>query len=61
MAVQATRQEIVRVLRKTGFTEVADEALKRLPDPVDFDQVAGFLAPYGITKDELISRMGGSP
>ena len=24
MAVQATRQEIVRVLRKTGFTEVAE-------------------------------------
>jgi hypothetical protein len=24
MAVQATRQEIVRVLRKTGFTEVSE-------------------------------------
>jgi hypothetical protein len=32
-----------------------------LPDPVDVNQIAAFLAPYGITLDELTSRMGGSP
>jgi hypothetical protein len=32
MAVQASRQEIVDVLRRTGFAEVADEALRLLPD-----------------------------
>ncbi len=57
----ATRRDIIDVLRKTGFAEVADEAARLLPDPVDLDRVAGFLAPYGITKDELISQMGGSP
>jgi len=32
-----------------------------LPDPVEGDQIAAFLAPYDITLDELESRMGGSP
>ena len=46
------------MLRKTGFPEIADEALRVLPDPVDKDQVAAFLAPYAISMDELVSRMG---
>ena len=46
------------MLRKTGFPEIADEALRALPDPVDKDQVAAFLAPYAISMDELVSRMG---
>src|SRR5262245_37174973 len=33
MAVQATRQEIVRVLRKTGFTEVAESPSVSLFQP----------------------------
>lgn len=32
-----------------------------LPDPVEYNHAARFLAHYGITKDELISRRGGSP
>ncbi|HEY7260009.1 MAG TPA: hypothetical protein VH589_00815 [Trebonia sp.] len=40
---------------------MADEVLERLPDPVDLDYLEGLLAPYGVTKDQLISRMGGSP
>jgi len=30
-----------------------------LPDPVDGDQIATFLAPYGISLDEIVDRMGG--
>jgi hypothetical protein len=41
--------------------EAADKAASGLPDPVDLDQAQQFLEPYGITKDALISRMGGSP
>ena len=56
-----TRQDVVDILRKTGFSAAADEALRELPDPVDLDQVAAWGAKYGITRDELINRMGGSP
>jgi hypothetical protein len=48
------------MLRRAGFPEVADEAVRVLPDPADQDQVAAFLGPHGITMDELVSRMGGT-
>jgi hypothetical protein len=41
--------------------EMAEEAARELPDPVEFAHAESFLAQYGITKDELISRAGGSP
>jgi hypothetical protein len=31
-----------------------------LPDPVESDRIAAFLATYGITLDEIVSRMGGT-
>jgi hypothetical protein len=61
VTVQFTRQHVVDVLRKAGFREAADEAMRVLPDPVDLDYAARWAAPYGITESELISRMGGSP
>jgi hypothetical protein len=59
--MQITRQHVVDLLRRTGFPEAADEAMRALPDPVDLDEVVAWAAPHGITKDELINRMGGSP
>jgi hypothetical protein len=55
------KHEIVRVLRNAGLPEVADEAARSLPEEVDLERVAEFAARYGITKDRLISWMGGSP
>ena len=59
--MQVTRQHVVDILRITGLLELAEEAHRVLPDPVEYNQAARYLAQYGITKDELISRMGGSP
>jgi hypothetical protein len=55
------RQEIVENLRRTGYTELADEALRVLPDPVDIDQLIAFTQSHGVNRDDLISEMGGSP
>ena len=52
------RQHFASLLRRTGFPEIADEALRILPDPVDKDQIPAFLAPYAISTDELVNRMG---
>jgi hypothetical protein len=52
------RQHFVSMLRRTGFPEIADEGLRVLPDPVDKDQIAAFLAPYALSMDEIVSRMG---
>ena len=59
--MQVTRQHVVHILRIVGLRELAEEAQRVLPDPVEYNHAERFLAQYGITKDELISRMGGSP
>jgi hypothetical protein len=59
--MQSSKQDVVDMLRRTGLADIADEAMRVLPDPVDLDHAAGILESYGVTMDELISRMGGSP
>jgi hypothetical protein len=59
--MHVTRQHVIEILRMAGLPEVAEEAHQVLPDPVEYNQAERFLAQYSITKDELISRLGGSP
>lgn len=58
--MQYSREHFASTLRRTGFPEAAEEALRVLPDPVEGDQIAAFLAQYDITLDEMVSRMGGT-
>ena len=60
VAVQLTRQHVVDMLRKAGLPEVADDAQRELPDPVDSEQAAEWAVPYGINMGELMDRLGGS-
>ena len=59
--MEVTRQHVVDVLRTAGLPEAADEADRLLPEQMELERAAEFLGRYGITKDVLISRMGGSP
>jgi hypothetical protein len=59
--MQIARQQVADLLRRAGLTEMAEDAVRDLPDPVDSEQVAAWAVPYGINMDELTSRMGGSP
>jgi hypothetical protein len=59
--MQYSRREIVAILRRTGYTELADEAERVLPDPIDSDQLAAFAQAHGLNRDNFISDMGGSP
>jgi hypothetical protein len=56
-----SRQHVVDLLRRAGFREAADEAATELTDPVDIEVVAEWGMRHGITIDEVINRMGGSP
>lgn len=56
-----SKHRVVFTLRRTGFGQAAAEAERVLPDPVTYEQLEEFLVPYGITHDEIISRMGASP
>ena len=55
------RQWLVDTLRRLGYTEAADDAVRELPDPVSLEEVTKFADRYGISRDEVISQMGGSP
>ena len=55
------RQWVVDTLRRLGYVQEAEEAARVLPDPVEMEQLIEFGDKYGISRDELTSRMGGSP
>jgi hypothetical protein len=61
MQQQFSRQHVIDVLNRLGYTEQAEEASRVLPDPVDIDQLEALGIQLGLSHDELISRMGGSP
>jgi hypothetical protein len=58
---QYSRQHVVDLLNHTGHRQLAEEATRVMPDPVDVDVAAAWLMKYGLTRDGLISQMGGSP
>ena len=58
---QHSRQGVVDELNRLGYGELADEALRELPDPVDIERLGNWCMQHGLTRDELISQIGGSP
>jgi hypothetical protein len=57
-----SKAEVLRVLAHAGVPEDAiAQIAARLPDPVDLNEAGQMLQMYGVTRDALISRMGGSP
>lgn len=56
-----SRQEIIQELRRAGLADVATPAQESLPDPVESEVIDLFCAKYGLSKDSLIDRVGGSP
>ena len=59
--MEYSKQELLTLMRRTGYKELADEAERVLPDPVDIDEVAAFAQAHGVDRDDFISEMGGSP
>jgi hypothetical protein len=59
--VDLPRQQIIQMLRRAGLADVAAAAQRSLPDPVDSKVLEHFCAGYGLTKQSLVDRMGGSP
>ena len=58
---QYSRQYVIDQLNAMGYRELAKVAAQDLPDPVDVDRLEEWCLEHGLTRDELISRMGGSP
>jgi hypothetical protein len=57
-----SKAELRRVLARLGLPEVTvAQIAAQLPDPVDLDEAGQLLQTYGLTRDAVISRLGGSP
>jgi len=61
VAMPYTKEQVIDILRRAGLREAADEAVRDLPDPVDLDHLEEWAMRHGLTRDFLISQMGGSP
>jgi hypothetical protein len=59
--MQVSKKDVIDFLRGLGYPDVADEAERDLPDPVELRRAQEFGERHGISSDELINRMGGSP
>jgi hypothetical protein len=59
--VDVSRQRIIQMLRRAGLPDVAVAAQTSLPDPVDSKALNRFCAKYGLSRQSLTDRMGGSP
>ena len=61
LSQRRSKQQVAEMLRKIGYPQAADEALRILPDQMGVREVLKFTRERGIFTDDLISRMGGSP
>ena len=56
------RQHVDSVLTRVGVPKDRRNAiLDEIHFPIDLDALQAYLEPLGITRDALVSRMGGSP
>jgi hypothetical protein len=54
--------ELRNLLHRAGYTATqAQEIIRGLPDPINFDRDGGALFSGGVSLDRLIDRLGGSP
>jgi hypothetical protein len=55
-----SKAKVIEIVRRAGYPPaMVDEIASQLPDPVDLDDP--ILLHYGLTRDHLIDRLGGSP
>jgi hypothetical protein len=59
--MQYSRQHVIDVLHTLRYPELADQASRELPDPVDPDQLEEWMMEHGLSRDAIVSQMGGSP
>jgi hypothetical protein len=59
--VAQDKQEVIAELRRLGYQEAADAAVRELPDEVTQRDLEEFGNRHNLSRDELVNRMGGSP
>jgi hypothetical protein len=57
--VQIDKQQILELLRSQGQQDKAQQAEQELPDQVDTDRDGGLLERFGLSPQELITKLAG--
>ena len=55
------RKWAVDLLRRAGYRQAAEEAEHELPEQVTLDEIKAFADRHGVSHDDIIIQMGGSP
>ena len=58
---KVSKREVLEMMQRVGLGELVAKADHELPDPVDVKRDQALLIKYGMDRDRLIDRMGGSP
>jgi hypothetical protein len=61
--MQVSKEHLLAVLARTGRQDLIEQAKRDLPEMIDTDRDLDeeHLLKYGLTRGQLIDRMGGSP
>lgn len=59
--MEHSRQYMIDLLHHAGLSQLAEQAARELPDPVDSEQLEKWETQHGISRDDLISQFGGGP
>jgi hypothetical protein len=61
--MKVPKDQVLALLARIGRQDLVEDARRTLPDPVDTDRDIDEerLLQYGLTRGQLIDRMGGSP
>jgi hypothetical protein len=57
--MEIPKEQILDLLRQQGDHDKAGQAEQELPDQVDTDRDSGLLEKFGISPQDLISKLGG--
>ena len=58
---QVSKHKVLETMQRVRVGQALAEASRELPDPVDIKRDQALLIKYGLDRDRLIDRMGGSP
>ena len=57
-----SHKEMARVMRRAGYSdEFISEVLSQLPNPMNLQRDQQILGRYGLSSEQLMDRLGGSP
>jgi hypothetical protein len=60
-AQQIPKTQVLDTITRIGSADLARDAERELPDPVDIKRHQQLLTKFGLGQNQLIDREGGSP